>query len=113
EVLAERGRWQDAARIRGERAARTKGGVEKAALLRSQARALEQAGESGAAASLVAEAQGHAPDSLSGLVDYAEVLAREGKGKDAADILAQRIDDAIDRGAPTDDVAALRLRLHD
>jgi tetratricopeptide (TPR) repeat protein len=113
EILADLGRWQEAARVRGERAARTKGGVEKAALLRSQARALEQAGDAGAAASLVAEAQGHAPDSLSGLVDYAEVLAREGKGRDAADILVQRIDDAIDRGARTDDVAALRLRLYD
>ncbi len=113
EILTELGRWREAARVRGERAARTKGGVEKAALLRSQARALEQAGEASAAAMLVAEAQDHAPDNVSGLVDYADVLARGGQPKEAADILATRIDDAVDRGASTDDVAALRLRLFD
>ena len=112
ELLTELGRWREAAAIRGERAARAKG-VEKAALLRSQARALEQAGESRAAAALVAESQDHAPDNLSGLVDYADVLAREGKGREAADILEKRIDDAVDRGVATDDVAALRLRLYD
>ena len=111
ELLAQLGRWREAADVRGERAARAKSGVDKAALLRSQARALEQAGEPAAAARLVAEAQQHAPDNVSGLVDYAEVLAREGKGREAAEILATRIDDAVDRGAPTDDVAALRLRL--
>lgn len=112
EILSELGRWQEAARARGERAARAKG-VEKAALLRSQARALEQAGDPGQAAKLVAEAQDHAPDNLSGLVDYAEVLAREGKGRAAVEILEKRIDDAVDRGAATDDVAALRLRVFD
>jgi tetratricopeptide (TPR) repeat protein len=112
EILTALGRWRDAAEVRGERAARAKG-VEKAALLRSQARALEQAGEHGKAASLVEQAQDHAPDNVSGLVDYAEVLAREGKGREAADILEKRIDDAVERGASTDDVAALRLRLFD
>ena len=112
EILTELGRWREAAQTRGERAARAKG-VEKAALLRSQARALEQAGEPGQAASLVAQAQDHAPDNVSGLVDYADVLAREGKGREAAEILEKRIDDAVDRGISTDDVAALRLRLFD
>lgn len=112
ELLTELGRWREAAAARGERATRAKG-VERAALLRSQARALEQAGEHAQAAQLVAQAQQYAPDDVSGLVDYAEVLAREGHGHKAADILAARIDEAVDRGAPTDDVAALRLRLFD
>ncbi|MBA3502951.1 MAG: hypothetical protein H0T65_21495 [Deltaproteobacteria bacterium] len=112
EILTEQGRWIEAAAARGERAARAKG-VEKAALLRSQARALEQAGEGGEAAKLVEEAQEHAPDNMSGLVDYADVLAREGKGREAADILEKRVDDAVDRNTATDDVAALRLRLFD
>ena len=112
EILTELGRWREAAGIRGERAARAKG-VEKAALLRSQARALEQAGDPGQAARLVEQAQDHAPDNMSGLVDYADVLAREGKGREAAEILEKRIDDAVDRGVSTDDVAALRLRLFD
>jgi tetratricopeptide (TPR) repeat protein len=110
EILTEQGRWIEAAAARGERAARAKG-VEKAALLRSQARALERAGEQGEAAKLVEEAQDHAPDNMSGLVDFADVLAREGKGREAADILEKRIDDAVDRNTSTDDVAALRLRL--
>lgn len=110
ETLTDLGRWREAAGVRGERAARAKG-VERAALLRSQARALEAAGEHGDAAALVIEAQQHAPDNLSGVVDLAEVLARGGKGREAASLLEKRIDDAVDRNAATDDVAALRLRL--
>jgi len=110
EVLTKLGRWREVAEVRGEIAA-SASGVEKAVLLRGQARALEQAGESGAAAELVAQASHHAPDNISGLVDYAEVLSRGGQGREAAGILAARVDEAIDRGAATDDVAALRLRL--
>src|SRR5436189_235883 len=44
DLLSELGRWHELAEVRGARAARAKSGVEKAALLRSQARALEQAG---------------------------------------------------------------------
>ncbi|MFN0252988.1 MAG: tetratricopeptide repeat protein, partial [Kofleriaceae bacterium] len=52
-----------------------------------------------------------APDDVSGLVDYADVLARSGQGGQAADILRTRVSDALTRGASLDDVAALRLRL--
>lgn len=111
DLLTELGRWRDVATVRGERAERAASGVEKAALLRSQARALEQAGEQQEAAALVAQASRHAPENVSGLVDYAEVLARGGQGREAADILRARVTEAIDRGAAPDDVAALRLRL--
>jgi tetratricopeptide (TPR) repeat protein len=110
DLLTELGRWSELAQIRGVRASRAESGVEKAALLRSQARALEHAGEQGEAAALVAQAARHAPDNLSGLVDYAEVLARSGQGREAAEILRQRVNDAIDKGSSGDDVAALRLR---
>ena len=102
--------WREVARVRGEIAARATG-VEKAVLLRGQARALEQAGDGPGAAALVAQASRHAPDDVSGLVDYADVLARGGQAREAATIIAARVDEAIDRGAATDDVAALRLRL--
>ena len=111
DLLSAQERWRDVAEVRGERAARADSGVEKAALLRSQARALEQAGELRGAAALVAEASHHAPENVSGLVDYADVLARGGQGREAADILRARVTDAIERGAATEDVAALRLRL--
>ncbi|MEO8702388.1 MAG: tetratricopeptide repeat protein [Kofleriaceae bacterium] len=111
DVLAELGRWREVAEVRGERCTLTTSGVEKAALLRSQARALEQAGELAAAAGVVAEASQHAPEDVSGLVDYADVLARSGQGREAAEILAARVGDAVTRGARTDDIAALRLRL--
>jgi tetratricopeptide (TPR) repeat protein len=110
ETLTKLQRWRDVAEVRGEIAARATG-VEKAVLLRGQARALEQAGDPTAAAALVAQASRHAPDNVSGLVDYADVLARGGQAREAADIIAARVDEAIDRGASTDDVAALRLRL--
>ena len=55
DVLCELGRWREVAEVRGERAARAESGVEKAALLRAQARALEQAGDLRAAASAVAQ----------------------------------------------------------
>ena len=111
EVLGELGRWRELAEVRGERAARATSGVEKATLLRSQARALEQAGDLPGAANLVARASQHAPENVSGLVDYADVLARSGQGREAADILRARITEALERRASADDVAALRLRL--
>src|SRR5579862_3034320 len=75
DVLSELGRWGEVARVRGERAARAPSGFEKAALLRAQARALEQAGDLPAAAEVVQRASTHAPDHVSGLVDQADVLA--------------------------------------
>lgn len=111
DLLSSLGRWPELAEVRGRRASLAESGVEKAALLRSQARALEQAGEQQEAAAAVAQAARHAPDNLSGMVDYAEVLARSGQGREAADILRARVTDAIERGVPSDDVAALRLRL--
>jgi tetratricopeptide (TPR) repeat protein len=110
ETLTKLGRWAEVAQVRGQIAARATG-VEKAVLLRGQARALEQAGDGAAAAVLVAQASRHAPDNVSGLVDYADVLARGGQAREASEIIAARVDEAIDRGAPTEDVAALRLRL--
>ncbi len=111
EVLTELGRWAEAAEVRGALASRVATGVEKAALLRAQARAYEQAGDAEAAAEVVARAASHAPADVSGLVDYATVLARGGQGREAADILRARIADALERGAAGDDVAALRARL--
>jgi tetratricopeptide (TPR) repeat protein len=110
ELLTALKRWRELADVRAARA-ELASGVDKAALLRAQARALEQAGEKGAAAEVVALAARHAPEDVSGIVDYADVLAREGRGGEAAEVLASRIDEAIDRGAPADQVAALRLRL--
>ncbi len=111
DVLVELGRWREVAEVRGERAAQADHGVEKAALLRSQARALEHAGDLPGAAQVVAAASDHAPGDVSGLVDHAEVLARAGQGPEAAAILRTRVADALERGASLDDVAALRLRL--
>jgi tetratricopeptide (TPR) repeat protein len=112
ELLGELKRWREVAEVRGAMADRTSG-VDKAVLLRSQARALEQAGDSAAAAQLVANAAGHAPEDVSGLVDYATVLAREGRAAEAADVLSQRIDEAVAARAPAASIAALRLRLVD
>ncbi|MGE3764072.1 MAG: tetratricopeptide repeat protein [Kofleriaceae bacterium] len=111
DLLAEMQRWEELADVRGHRARRAASGVEKAALLRAQARALEQAGDLQRAAQVVKTAANHAPDDLSGLVDYADVLARSGQSGEAADILRARVREAIERGAPADDIAALRLRL--
>ena len=111
DVLCELERWRDVAEVRGARAARADSAFEKAALLRSQARALERAGDLPGAAQAVARASTHAPDHVSGLVDQADVLARSGQGREAAEILRARIDEARDRDASPDDVAALRLRL--
>ncbi|MDB4961220.1 MAG: Tetratricopeptide 2 repeat protein [Myxococcales bacterium] len=111
DVLVELGRWREVAEVRGQRAALSGQGVEKAALLRSQARALEQAGDLQGAAGVVATASQHAPENVSGLVDYADVLARSGQGREAAGILATRVTEAIERGASPEDVAALRMRL--
>ena len=110
---SELGRWREVAEVRGALAARANG-VEKAALLRSQARALEQAGDAGAAARVVARggrarARGRQrARRLRRRCSRARVAARE-----AADVLAQRITEAVADGAPADDVAALRLRLVD
>ena len=111
DVLSELGRWREVAEVRGERAARAGSGFEKAALLRAQARALEQAGDLRGAAKVVAAASHHAPEQVSGMVDQADVLARSGQGREAAEILRTRIAEAVARGASSDDVAALRLRL--
>jgi tetratricopeptide (TPR) repeat protein len=110
ELLSELKRWREVAEVRGAMADRASG-VDKAVLLRSQARALEQAGDAQSAAALVANAAGHAPEDVSGLVDYASVLAREGRPAEAADVLARRIDDSLADGAPAQNIAALRLRL--
>ncbi|HEX5062152.1 MAG TPA: tetratricopeptide repeat protein [Kofleriaceae bacterium] len=110
ELLTEMKRWREAAEVRGELAGRANG-VEKAVLLRSQARALEQAGEAARAAELVASAAGHAPEDVSGLVDLATVLAREGRTTEAIDVLTQRIEQALREGATDTNVAAMRLRL--
>lgn len=110
EVLSELKRWREVADVRGALAERASG-VDKAVLLRAQARALEQAGEPAAAAALVAAAAGHAPDDVSGLVDYATLLARDGRTAEAAAVLGQRIADAVDAGAPEPNIAAMRLRL--
>ncbi len=110
ELLSGLGRWRELADVRGARA-ELASGVEKAALLRAQARAFEQAGETAAAAAVVRLAAQYAPDDVSGLVDYVDVLAREGRGREAAEVLAGRVDEALDRGAPAEQVAALQLRL--
>ncbi|MDB4956338.1 MAG: Tetratricopeptide 2 repeat protein [Myxococcales bacterium] len=111
ELLTELGRWRELAELRGVLASRTPSGIEKAVHLRAQARALEKAGDSHAAADLVANAARHAPEDVSGLVDYAAVLAREGRGRDAADILEKRIAEATSDGAPPADLAGLQMRL--
>jgi tetratricopeptide (TPR) repeat protein len=110
ELLYHLGRWPELAEVRGTLALHASG-VEKAVLLRQQARALERAGAAQQAAELVEAAAHHAPDDVSGLVDYAQVLAREGRGRDAANVLAARIAEAGESGASGDEVAALRLRL--
>ncbi len=110
ELLTELQRWKEVADVRGILAERATG-VDKAVLLRAQARAFEQAGDAGTAANLVAVAAEHAPDDVSGLVDYATVLAREGRGREAADVLAERIHESVSDGAPGANIAALRMRL--
>ncbi|MBV8757295.1 MAG: hypothetical protein JO257_08480 [Deltaproteobacteria bacterium] len=110
ELLTSLNRWRELADVRGARA-ELASGVEKAALLRAQARAFEQAGETGAAAEVVRLAAQYAPDDVSGLVDYVDVLAREGRGREGAEVLSGRVDEALDRGAPPEQVAALQLRL--
>jgi tetratricopeptide (TPR) repeat protein len=110
ELLTELGRWDDLAAMRGAMAERATG-VDKAVLLRSQARALEQAGDTQAAAVVVSTATEHAPEDISGVVDYAIVLARDNRGSEAADVLRARLADAIARGASANDIAALRSRL--
>lgn len=110
DVLSELGQWRDVAAVRGARADKARG-VERAALLRSQARALEQAGDLEAAALAVADAATHAPEDLSGLIDHADVLVRGGRHGEAAALLQTRLADAIERAAPTDQIAALRLRI--
>ncbi|NVB83566.1 MAG: tetratricopeptide repeat protein, partial [Kofleriaceae bacterium] len=112
EILGELGQWRELADVRGKLAERASG-VDKAVLLRAQARAMEQAGDTAVAAKLVASAAGHAPEDVSGLVDYAAVLAREGRATEAAQVLGQRISEAIADGAPSANIAALRLRLVD
>jgi tetratricopeptide (TPR) repeat protein len=110
EILTELKRWRDVAEVRGAMAERASG-VDKAVLLRAQARALEQAGDKAAAAALVVNAAGHAPEDVSGLVDLASVLAREGRSGEAIEVLSQRIDQSGREGASAMTVAAMRMRL--
>ncbi|HTL31552.1 MAG TPA: tetratricopeptide repeat protein [Kofleriaceae bacterium] len=112
EILTDLGQWTEVAEVRGALADRATG-VDKAVLLRSQARAFEKAGEVQTAAKLVASAASYAPEDVSGLVDYATVLAREGRPQEAAEVLGQRIQEAISDGAPSANISALRLRLVD
>jgi tetratricopeptide (TPR) repeat protein len=113
ELLEKLGRWPELAEVRGALAQLAPNPVDRAALLRAQARALEQAGDRAGAADLVARAAKDAPENLSGLVDYATVLAREGKQREAAEVLQQRVAEAVHDGAPTDRVIGLRMRLAD
>ena len=111
ELYGELRRWRELSEVRGELVARADNGVDKAAALRAQARAVEQTGDASGAAELVARAAGHAPEDLSGLVDYVSVLARAGKGREAAALLVERVAEATARGAGVDELAALRARL--
>ncbi len=111
EVYAELARWPELAEVRAMRAAHARSSVQRAALLRSQARALEQAGLLAEAARAVEEATTHAPNDLSGLVDHADMLARSGRGEEAAKLLRARIADATNKGADAEHVAAMRLQL--
>ncbi|MEJ7600073.1 MAG: tetratricopeptide repeat protein [Kofleriaceae bacterium] len=111
EVLTQLERWHEVAEVRGELVARTPGAVEQAALLRAQARAFEQAGEPSRALALISRAVALAPSDDSAVVDYAQVLAREGRGREAADLVARRIAEAREAGSETDALAALRLRM--
>jgi len=110
DVYATLGLWSEVADVRAHRATLATG-IERAALLRSQARALEEAGQLSAAARVVAEATTHAPEDLSGLVDHADVLARSGRGAEAAELLRVRLAEAIAGDAPAEHVAAIRLQL--
>ncbi|HTR50127.1 MAG TPA: hypothetical protein VMJ10_05415 [Kofleriaceae bacterium] len=111
ELLERLARWTELAEVRGTIATFAPNATDRAIALRAQARALEQAGDQAGAAALVARAAKDAPDHVSGLVDYASVLAREGKAREAADVLSARVAEAVADGAPTDRIAALRMRL--
>ncbi|HUJ61584.1 MAG TPA: hypothetical protein VLX92_23930, partial [Kofleriaceae bacterium] len=111
ELYGELGQWRELAEVRGELAERAASDVDRAVLLRAQARALEQAGDPATAAALVEQASRHAPDDVSGLVDYAQMLAREGRARDAAAMIAERVRTAAAAGEATGEVAALRMRL--
>ena len=112
ELLTDLQRWSEVAAVRGVLAEHA-AGIDKAVALRAQARALEQAGDAAGAAHAVSAAAAYAPDDISGMVDSATVLAREGRAKEAADVLAERIQESLEDGAPPGHVAALRLRLVD
>lgn len=104
-------RWPDLAQVRGVLAERASDGIEKAQHLRGQARALDKAGKRDEAAALIAQAAQHAPDEVSGAIDYATVLVRDGKSRDAAQLIEKRIAHAIEAGASTDQLAGLRMHL--
>jgi tetratricopeptide (TPR) repeat protein len=104
------GRWRDLADLRGELAKRATNPVDKASRLRAQARALEQAGDVAGAADVMATAARYMADDISGLLDYADVLARSGQGREAADLLAKRVSDAIARRASVEEISRLRVR---
>ena len=110
ELLEQLGRWQELADVRGELARRSSNTVDKATLLRGQARALLEAGDgAGATEAMVAAAQ-LLPDDLVAVLDHADMLARTGQGANAAALLAARIEDAATRATSPDDLAGLRLR---
>lgn len=112
ELLTDHERWPEAAEVRSVLAEYATG-IDKAVALRALARALEHAGDRAGAEHAVATAARYAPDDISGIVDYATVLAREGRAKEAATVLGERIQESIADGAPSANVAALRLRLVD
>jgi tetratricopeptide (TPR) repeat protein len=110
ELFEQLGRWNELADVRGELAKRAANPLDKAALLRAQARALEQAGDTAAAADAMAGATRCTPDDISGLVDFADVLARSGKPREAADVLAKAVVQAVARHMPVEELAGLRAR---
>ncbi|MCX5745569.1 MAG: hypothetical protein NT062_24090, partial [Proteobacteria bacterium] len=111
ELYGEMERWDELADVRAELAGRTDDGVVKSTHLRGQAEALERAGDRERAATIVEQADKVAPASLSGIVDTVLVLARNGRPREAADLLAARLQEAIASGAADTDVTAIQHQL--
>ncbi len=111
ELLEGLGRWRELAGVRAALAERTEGGTARAALLRAQARALEQAGDHALAVQVLGEAAQLAPEDLASVLDRAQLLTRAGRGREAAALLDTRLVKAGAGGASAEDVAMLRLRL--
>ena len=104
-------RWGELAEVRAQLANLAPDLSTRAALLRGRARALERAGDHDGAADALDEAAQSAPEELSTLLDHADVLARGGRGPEAAMLLEARMAIALAGGAPTPEVAPLQLRL--